>query len=117
MKKNSVLGDITPSICEAVYEEYSRVNDSLAEVVHKNNIQVRDFIVLSFVCDQGELSIKQVAHILGIGEAETCACASRLVDAKLIEYRENVDKSDTSAQIRITPIGRNVTLRVHGCDD
>ena len=65
MTKKKSLGDITPSICEAVFKEYARLDDSLAELIRENHVQVRDFIILSFVWDQGGLSTEQIAQILG----------------------------------------------------
>jgi DNA-binding MarR family transcriptional regulator len=114
MNKKSPLGEITPSICEAAFEEYASLDDSLAELIHRNHIDVRDFIILSFVCDQGELGIEQIAQILGISLSGTGYCIDRLIEADLIQYKDVEEQPDSNRLICLTPSGRLVTLRVHG---
>jgi DNA-binding MarR family transcriptional regulator len=117
MNKKSPLGDITPSICGAAFDEFVKHDDSVAELIHKNGIDVRDFIVLSFVCDQGELSITQVAQILGITVARAHGCIDRLAGANLVEYKAGDNRSDTDRPLVLTDTGQLVALRVHGRED
>jgi len=117
MNKKSPLGEITPSICEAAFNEYVDLDDTLAKLIQENSIEVRDFIILSFVCDQGELTAEQIAQILGISMTKTGCCIDRLIDAGLIEYSDSENKSDNNHPIRLTPTGRLVTLRIHGHQD
>jgi len=114
MTKKKSLGEITPSICEAVFREYAKLDDSLAELIRENHVQVRDFIILSFVWDQGGLSTEQITQILGTTLTETRACIDRLLDSNLVQYIDGHDQSDPSHQIRLTHAGRLVALRVHG---
>ena len=117
MSKKSPLGEITPSICEAAFNEYVDLDDSLAKLIQENCIEVRDFIILSFVCDQGELSAGQIAQILGIGLDKTRCCIGRLKEAGLIEISDSGSKSDEDLPIRLTSTGHKVTLRIHGYQD
>jgi len=114
MSKKQPLGDISPSICEAVFAEYGKLDDSLAELIRDSHIQVRDFIILSFVCDQGGLSTEQIAQILGTTPTETRACIDRLLDSNMIRYTDGHDKSEGDQPICVTPTGRLVAMRVHG---
>ena len=114
MIKKISLGKITPSICEAAFVEYANLDDSLAELIHKNCIEVRDFIILSFVCDQGELVAEQIAQMLGISLSKTRYCIDRLIEANLIQYKDGKTNTDTDHPICITDAGRLMTLRVHG---
>ena len=110
------LGDIDSSICEAAFEEYTKLDDSLTELIHKNCIEVRDFVILSFVCDQGALSTEQISQILGLSMEKTRFCIERLIDADLIQYKDKNDDEEANGDhpISLTDTGRMVTLRVHG---
>ena len=111
MKKKSPLGEITPSICEAAFERYTSLDDSVAEMIKKNCVEVRDFIILSFVYDQNELDVRQIARILGLSRTKTRVCVDRLIEANLVEYTDT--QSTDSSPIRLTQTGQQVTLRVH----
>ena len=117
MNKKSPLGEITPSICEAAFNEYADLDDSLAKLIQENRIEVREFIILSFVCDQGELTAEQIAQILGISMGKTHHCIERLIDAGLIDHASGKSNLDKDHPIRMTPTGRLVTLRIHGRQD
>ncbi len=41
-------------------------NDSLAMVLQESGMKLREFIVLSFVSDQGPLNIDRLARLIGI---------------------------------------------------
>ena len=113
------LGDIDSSICEAAFEEYTKLDDSLTELIHKNCIEVRDFVILSFVFDQGELSTDQISQILGLSKEKTRFCIERLIDADLIKYKDHNGDDDVNGEhpICLTDTGKMVTLRVHGLQE
>ena len=52
MSKTDSITDLTRSICEEALDSFSQSDDSLADLIEDNHIEVRDFMVLSFVCDQ-----------------------------------------------------------------
>jgi DNA-binding MarR family transcriptional regulator len=114
MTEKRLPGELTPSICEAAFEEYTQLDDSLAKLIKKNCLDVRDFIILSFVGDQGNLSAEQIAKILGLSLERTGFCIERLIEANLIRFEDGVKDADGEHQIRLTATGRLVTSRVHG---
>lgn len=95
--------DLTPSICEEALGRFSQSDDSLAGVIENNHIEVRDFMLLSFVCDQNVMSIAQLSGALGLSYQTTIDCVSRLVQAELARA-ENPGQSWASAT-RIVPTG------------
>jgi DNA-binding MarR family transcriptional regulator len=111
------LGNITPSICEEAFERFTTVDVSLSEQIKKNGIQVREFIILSFVCDQNELSVEQISSILSLSCAKTKACVCRLEGANLVEYTNNDCDAHGNRSICPTPSGRSMALRVHHPED
>ncbi len=110
-------GELTPSICEAAFEEYVQLDDSLANLIKKNCLDVRDFIILSFVGDQGTLSVAQIAHILGLSPEKTRSCIDRLIEADLIRFEDGVKDADGERQIHLTATGCLVTSRVHSLQE
>lgn len=117
MKKKSPFADISPSICEAAFERYKSYDDSLAELIKKDCIEVRDFIILSFVHDQGELDVEQITRVLGLSDTTTRYCVDRLIEAGLVRYEQNGDGSAGNPSISLTPTGRMVTQRIHSAQD
>ena len=113
MNAKIFLGNITPSICEAAFERYTGVDDSLSEQIKKNSIAVREFIILSFVCDQDALSLEQISGILSLSHAEADTCVGRLLNANLVQYSDDDNESDTNRPIHPTPGGRVMVSRVH----
>jgi len=118
MKKKSPLGHLTPSICEVVFDEYAKHDDSLADLIFKSQIEIRHFVILSFICDQEQLCTQQLAKILGIPMTATVRHVEHLIDAKMIEYVDSDNPSESGRRaMRLTPTGHLVVMRIHGQQD
>jgi DNA-binding MarR family transcriptional regulator len=117
MNKKGSLGAINPSICEAAFAEYAMLDDSLAKLIQKNSIEIREFIVLAYVYNQGVLSTGQIAQILGMSLTNTESCIDRLIGADLIQYSDGKDGSETDRLIQLTSAGRVLTSRVLDSQD
>ena len=115
MNKKGTLGDITPSICEAAFAEYAKFDDSLANLIQKNSIETREFIILVYVYDQGALNVEQIAQILCLSSTDTENCIGHLIGADLIQFKNNKSGSDSNRSIQLTSAGRSLTLRVLDC--
>jgi DNA-binding MarR family transcriptional regulator len=114
LKKSRPPVDLTPSICEEVLEQFSKSDDSLAGVIEANSIEVRDFMILSFICDQSELGIEQLSRAIGLSRQSILDCIERLVGAGLVEYRQVSAVRDPVSCVSPTPTGRTITRRA-GC--
>ena len=103
----------TKSICEVALERYRSLDDSLAELIRQADIEVRDFMLLSFVCDQGSMSIEQINSALGISGESTQRCIDRLIRAQLVHYKSAGGSPEGNHRIRPTTAGKKVTQRIH----
>lgn len=105
---------LTQSICEEALERFRATDDSLAGVLESNHIEVRDFMLLSFVCDQDGLSIQQVMSALGISLHTVSDCVDRLSHAGLAGYRNLEGGPDRSTVVVPTAQGKTIAKRVLG---
>ncbi len=103
---------LTRSICEEALDRFSESDDSLAGLIEAYNIEVRDFMLLSFVCDQTELGIEQLMRTLGLSRETVLDCVERLVGAGLIVHRQVATVTDVPDSVSPTPDGRTIARRV-----
>lgn len=59
-------------------------NDSLAEVLQTSGMELRDFIVLSFVSDQGPIDTERLARLIGLDRDTTLRCIEGLINVGLL---------------------------------
>ena len=104
--------NLTRSICEEALENFSKSDDSLARLVEENHIEVRDFMILSFVCDQNELTVEQLMRVLGLSRTTIVGCVERLQSAGLIHYSQVGETAESSDQVSPICAGRTITQRV-----
>ena len=113
MNEKDLTATASLSICKAALEEYSLADDTLAELIKKASIEVRDFMLLSFVCDQDRLCADQISRAFGFEPDETRSAIERLLNAKLIELDGFGDHGQTAQCVRPTTNGRKVTEQIH----
>jgi len=106
--------DLTPSICEEALERFRQSEDSLGGLLEQNHVEVRDFMVLSFVCDQNGLDVDQLMSALRMSRHSIVDCVDRLVTAGLGVYENGADGSAATRQVIPTSAGRRLTRRVLG---
>lgn len=112
MSKTRPPIELTRSICEEALESFSQSDDSLANLIEDNHIEVRDFMVLSFVCDQSEMAIDQLTRALGLSRSTVVDCVERLQTAGLARYNLVSENANSSDQVVSTPAGRTITDRI-----
>ena len=112
MSKIRPPSNLTPSICEEALERFSKSDDSLAELIEENHIEVRDFMILSFVCDQNELAVEQLMRVLGLSRSTVVRCVERLQTAGLIRYSQVGETAEASDRVSPTAPGRTITQRI-----
>ena len=89
----------------------------MTELILKNQIEVRHFIILSFICDQKELSTEQVVQILGISLTKASQYIKHLIDTKMIQHKYLDKGTGVANPLCLTPFGRLVVMRVHNQQD
>jgi len=93
-------------------EHFISNDESLASLLISHGIQVRDFIVLSFLSDQGPMSVARLSRTLGIEPRKILRGVERLSAANLLirEPSSNEDKFESIA--KLTSRGEDVAKRV-----
>ncbi len=81
-------------------------------MIEDNHIELRDFMVLSFVCDQNELSINQLISALGLSRQSVVSCAVRLREAGLVIMRQSSSENCESERVSPTAQGRTLARRI-----
>lgn len=106
--------DLTPSICEEVLNRFSESDDSLAGIINENHIEVRDFMILSLVCDQQAMSIAQLCSALGLSRLSVVDCVGRLIQAGLAEADIPSHPHTSTNRVIPTSSGRILARRILG---
>jgi hypothetical protein len=104
--------DLTPSICEEALNRFSQSEDSLAGVIADHHIDVRDFMILSLICDQDEFSVDQLTRALGLGREAAVQCIETLMSAGLLRIGEDSSLLLADTRIQSTAAGRVFTRRI-----
>ena len=87
-------------------------DDSLASLLLDHGIKVRDFILLSFLSDQGPMTILRLARAVGIEPGMTLRSLQRLSAADLV-LREPASTDDEFESIaRLTVRGDDIARRI-----
>lgn len=110
--------DLSRSICQDVLDEFSKSDDSLAQLVEEAQLELRDFMALSLVCDQSTMGVDQLVRALGLGRESVLGCIERLEQAGLIargnaEYRhDGHERPGFGPDVTATFRGRKLTRRI-----
>lgn len=104
--------DLTRSICEEALIRFSDSDDSLAGMIEQFSIEVRDFMLLSLVCNQEAFDIDQLGRALGLSRKSTGNCISRLSDAGLVKHNGAASATADGAEVRTTVAGRVLARRI-----
>lgn len=101
-----------PSIAGQSAANFIAGDDSLAALLLHHGIKVRDFILLSFLSDQGPMSILRLSRVVGIEPAAALNSLKRLSAVNLV-LREPVsvtEKYDSMACL--TTRGEEIAGRI-----
>ena len=101
--------DLTTSICEAALSSFSASDDSLAGMIEQYAITVRDFMMLSLLCDQESFDLDQLERAVGLNRDELERSLTRLTNAGLIKHNGVAAKVP---EIRTTVSGRVLARRI-----
>ncbi len=97
---------------DTIYREILRrlkdSDDSVAEMISRHGIQVRDIVILSIVCNQGIIPSTRLAELLGFTQSVLNRSQERLISAELLSVRSN---GDAQSIVRATAKGMQVAIR------
>jgi DNA-binding MarR family transcriptional regulator len=87
-------------------------DESLAALILHHDIKVRDFILLSFLSDQGPMSILRLAGVIGIDPQEVTLSVKRLTGKGLL-LRDPIDtNAATDEMVTLTGRGQDIASRI-----
>lgn len=87
-------------------------DDSLAGMIEQYAITVRDFMLLSLLCDQASFDADQLERALGLDRPSVGACVERLTNAGLVKHNGIDASAEYAADIRTTVAGRLLAQRI-----
>ena len=109
---NDNKDDLTTSICEAALTRFSDSDDSLAEMIEQYSITVRDFMLLSLLCDQESFDVDQLERALGLDNESISQCIGRLDTAGLVKHNGFDSGIGQLDDVRTTVAGRILAQRI-----
>jgi DNA-binding MarR family transcriptional regulator len=87
-------------------------DDSLASLLLNHGIKVRDFILLSFLSDQGAMSVARLARVVGIEPGKTLRGLKRLSAANLVQREPASTPDEFDSVARLTARGEHIAGRI-----
>ena len=93
-------------------ELFATKDDSLASLLLNHGIKVRDFILLSFLSDQGPMSVIRLARVVGIEPDKTVEGLRRLSAANLVLREPAASKEKLDSVARLTSRGEEIAGRI-----
>ncbi len=108
-REDKTAGDSISGRSAALYFKH---DPSLATLLVSHGIRVRDFIMLSFLSDQGPMNVTQLSHAVSIEPEILLNGMQRLSSAGLIVWDPNSIGNDTDTVVDLTARGRDVAKRI-----
>lgn len=103
-KENSIAGQSAA--------HFVALDDSLASLLVNHGIVVRDFILLSFLSDQGPMSICRLSRMVGVEPGQVLRSLKRLSAASLL-VRDPAPESDEYESVaRLTMRGEEIARKI-----
>lgn len=93
---------------------YFSSDPSLAQLLTSHGIKVRDFILLSFLSDQGPLALAQLARLLSIDPSSVLKSVKRLAAAGLVIRDPISPYAEPESLVKLTGRGQDTANRIDG---
>ena len=110
--KSTKLSKLDGSIAGQSAAHFVSADDSLAELLTSHGIKVRDFILLSFLSDQGKMTVAQLARVVGISSSKVQRSLQRLAAASLVISDPISANAENEERLTLTDRGQNVLERI-----
>jgi len=88
-------------------------DSSIAQLLLSHGIKVRDFILVSFLSDQGPMTIHQLAKIVSIEPDDLMKSLKRLGAAGLIIREPISNDPDKESTARLTSRGQEIAAKIN----
>jgi DNA-binding MarR family transcriptional regulator len=88
------------------------MDESLASLLVNHGIKVRDFILLSFLSDQGPMSILRLSRTVGIEPKMALRSVKRLSSANLLLRDPAPQNEEFESVARLTMRGEEIAFKI-----
>ena len=106
------MDDSVDSISGRSAALYFADDPSLAHLLVSHGISIRDFILVSFLADQGPLSIERLARIMWIEPHDLRESVVRLASAGLVIREPESNNRASRPTVRLTSRGQEIAARI-----
>lgn len=117
MTKIDTKSTASRSIIEEVLEQVSNSDADLAASIRANHIELQDFIVMSMIFDQPQMTLEEIGEPLGISKSSMQGCAERLVETGLMRPVAADSSGGSVDRFEPTASGRSMIRRIFGYRD
>jgi len=94
-------------------EHYIAMDDSLASLLLNHGIKVRDFILLSFLSDQGPMSVSRLSRVVDIEPDAILNSLKRLSAVDLIVHEAESDAESHESIVKLTTRGEEIAEKIN----
>lgn len=109
---NDRSGEDDDSISGLSAAHFISKDDSLASLLLNHGIKIRDFILLSFLSDQGPMTVSKLARVVGIDPEKTIRGLKRLSAANLVQREPASTHDEFESVARLTGRGEHIAGRI-----
>ena len=109
---NAKSDDNDSSISGMSAAHFISKDDSLGSLLINHGIRVRDFILLSFLSDQGLMSVERLSRIAGIDPRDTLKGLKKLCAANLVLREPTAKGDELKSIVRLTSRGEETAGRI-----
>lgn len=88
-------------------QDFPNSGDSITQLVAKNGLDIRDFVVLSIICKQGVVSFDQLVQLIGLSPAKLSRCLDRLEGG---DFTRSVESGNDEWKWSIRPTDKGLVL-------
>ena len=92
---------------------YFSQDSSIAQLLLSHGIKIRDFILVSFLSDQGPMTTHQLARIVSIEPDDLMKSLKRLGAAGLVVREPISNDPDKESTARLTSRGEEIARRIN----
>lgn len=92
---------------------YFSHDSSIAQLLVSHGIKIRDFILVSFLSDQGPMTIIQLARIVSIDPSDLMKSIKRLAAAGLVTRDPISADPNAESTARLTSRGKDIAGRIN----
>ena len=104
---------MAPRPHEEALESWRVAGDSMGGLLERHGIEIREFVILSYLCEHADLTVQQIAEGVNLSVTTVDFCMSQLGKARLARQNSNPGIRQTG-QMVATRKGKYVVRRAIG---